>query len=79
MSEEDRRSSTSLKLLQLCVSLDGFPVFVSTQVLLFVVLALLRSLRSFDNSNPAIIFLVIQLKYSVRKHRARDRTTRLRT
>jgi hypothetical protein len=67
MSEEDRRSSTSLKLLQLCVSLDGFPVFVSTQVLLFVVLALLTSLRSFDNSNPAIIFLVIQLKYSLAK------------
>jgi hypothetical protein len=64
---EDRRSSTSLKPLQLCVSLDGFPVFVSTQVLLIVVLAPLTSPRSFDNGIPAIIFLVIQLKYSFAK------------
>jgi len=67
MSEEDRRSSTSLKMLQLCVGLDGFPVLVSTQVLLFLVLAPLTSPRSFDNGDPAIIFLVIQLKYSLPK------------
>jgi hypothetical protein len=67
MSEEDRRSSISLKPLQLCVSLDEFPVFVPTQVLLFVVLAPLASTHSFENGIPAIIFLVIQLQCSLAK------------